>query len=788
MVGSILGNRVRRVEDPELIDGRSTYVDDLRIPGTTHAVFVRSPLAHATVTHIDTSNAERSPGVVAVHTAATLGRDWVPSFADVHELVGHGPLADGVVRYVGDPVALVVAETRAQAVDAAELVDVDYDLLDVVVDMEEALAPGAPLQFPEIGSNVAESVRALHPPGSGDALADAEVVVRARIESQRVATAPIEGNAILVDPRPVGDTLLTAYVSTQHPHLTRNLLARYTGLTKQQLRVITPHVGGAFGGKAGISFTHGAIVAAARALGRPVAWTETRTEAMLSMHGRAAVQFAELGLTRDGRITGLRARNVGDCGAYAGFGGTLVVGPGHIMAQGPYEIPKIDYSAIASMTNTAPNGAFRGAGRPEATAMLERLMDLAAHELGLAPEEIRRRNLIPKDAFPYTTRTGQTYDVGDYQAALEEALRVADVDALRAEQARRIAAGEEKLLGIGVSTYVEITGFGGKELGSVRIEADGSATVMSGTSAHGQGHATSFAMIVADRLGIPIEQIRYVQSDTGLVPTGGGTGGSRSLQLGGSAVAAAASAVRDQARALAAELLEAAPDDLDLTDTGFTVSGVPGTAVGWPQLAAAAEERGTPLHAQLDVPQDGATFPFGAHVSVVEVDIETGRVVPLRHVAVDDCGRVLNPVIVEGQQHGGIAQGMSQALWEQFLYSEDGQPLTSTFADYQMPTAADTISFEVSNTETPTHLNELGAKGIGESGTIGSTPAVQSAVVDAVRHLGVRHIDIPCTPERVWRAVQDARAGTLPDPWREPPAVFDTLEVRTGEVDGGVEV
>jgi len=788
MVGSILGNRVRRVEDPELIDGRSTFVDDLRIPGTTHAVFVRSPLAHATITSIDTAAAERASGVLAVHTVSTLGRDWVPSFAEINKLVGHGPLADGVVRYVGDPVALVVAETRAQAVDAAELVDIDYEPLDVVVDMEQALEPDAPLQFPEVGSNIAQSVRAIHPPEAGDVLAGADLVVRARIENQRIATAPLEGNAMLVDPRPDGDTLLTAYIATQHPHMSRDLLVRYTGLERAQVRVVAPHVGGAFGGKAGIGFHHGAIVAAARALGRPVAWTETRTEAFLSMHGRAAIQYAELGLTRDGRITGLRARNVGDCGAYAGFGGSLVIGPGHIMAQGPYEIPAIDYAAVAVLTNTAPNGAFRGAGRPEAAAMLERMLDLAAVELALTPEEVRRRNLIPADAFPYTTRTGQTYDVGDYQKALDEALRIADVDALRAEQARRIAAGEERLLGIGVSAYVEITGFGGMELGSVRIEPDGSATVMSGTSAHGQGHATSFAMIVADRLGIPVERIRYVQSDTRVVPTGGGTGGSRSLQLGGSAVAAAAAAVRDQARALAAELLEAAPEDLELTDEGFTVTGVPGTAVDWPRLAEAAQERGEPLHAQLDVPQDGATFPFGAHVSVVEVDSETGKVTPVRHVAVDDCGRVLNPVIVEGQQHGGIAQGISQALWEQFLYSDDGQPLTSTFADYQMPTAADTISFEASNTETPTPLNELGAKGIGESGTIGSTPAVQSAVVDALRHLGVRHLDIPCTPERVWRAISDARAGTLADPWREPPAVLDTLVPRSGRASGGVEV
>ena len=788
MVGSILGNRVRRVEDPELLEGRGTFVDDLRVDGTAHAVFVRSPLAHATVTAIDTAAAAQAPGVLAVHTVDTLGREWVPSFAEINDLVGHGPLADGVVRYVGDPVALVVAETRAQAVDAVELVDVDYDPLEVVVDMEQALAPGAPLQFPKVGSNVAQSVRAVHPPDAGDVLAGADVVVRARIENQRIATAPMEGNAVLVDPRPDGDTLLTAYVATQHPHMTRDLLVRYTGLERHQVRVVAPHVGGAFGGKAGIGFHHGAVVAAARLLGRPVAWTETRSEAFLSMHGRAAVQYAELGLTHEGRITGLRARNIGDCGAYAGFGGSLVIGPGHIMAQGPYEIPCIDYSAVAVMTNTAPNGAFRGAGRPEAAAMLERLLDLAAQELGLTPEEIRRRNLIPQDAFPYRTRTGQTYDVGDYRAALDEALRIADVDALRAEQARRIAAGEERLLGIGVSTYVEVTGFGGKELGSVRIEPDGSATVMSGTSAHGQGHATSFAMIVADRLGIPIEQISYVQSDTRTVPTGGGTGGSRSLQLGGSAVAAAATAVREQARTLAAELLEAAPEDLELTDAGFVVSGVPDARIDWPGLAAAASERGEALHAQLDVPQAGSTFPFGSHVSVVEVDTETGRVRPLRHVAVDDCGRVLNPVIVEGQQHGGIAQGISQALWEQFLYSEDGQPLTATFADYQMPTTGDTISFEASNTETPTPLNELGAKGIGESGSIGSTPAVQSAVVDALRHLGVRHVDIPCTPERVWRAIETARNGSLPDPWREPPAVFDTLVPRSGRAGGGVEV
>ena len=788
MVGSILGNHVLRVEDPELLSGRGTYVDDLRIPDTAQAVFVRSPFAHARVLSVDTSDAERAPGVLAVHTVETLGSKPVPPFATVNAKVQHPALAEEVVRYVGDPVALVVAETRAQAVDAAELVDIDYAELPVVVDMEAALAPDAPLQFPELGSNIAASVRAIHPDDAGDVLEGADLVVRARIENQRIATAPIEGNAILVDPRPAGEVGLTAYVATQHPHLARNLIAKYTGLAKSQVRVVTPHVGGAFGGKAGISYTHGAIVAAARALGRPVAWTETRSEAMISMQGRGQVQFAELGLSREGRIVGLRARNIGDCGAYAGFGGSLVLGPTHIMAQGPYEIPRIDFSGIAVMTNTAPMGAFRGAGRPEATAMLERLLDLAAAELGLAPEEIRRRNLISQDAFPYTTRTGLRYDSGDYEHTLTEALRVADVDSLRREQRRRREAGEVVQLGIGVSTYVEITGFGGTELGSVRIEPDGSVVVMSGTSAHGQGHATSFAMIAADRLGVPMESITYVQSDTAAVPTGGGTGGSRSLQLGGSAVAAAARDVREQAIAFAAELLEASPEDVEVTDAGLRVAGVPTPSLTWNALGAEAAERGVSLRADLDVPQHGATFPFGAHVSVVEVDTETGHVVPVRHIAVDDCGRILNRTIVTGQQHGGIAQGISQALWEQFVYDDAGQPLTSTFADYQMPTSADTISFEASNTETPTDLNELGAKGIGESGTLGSTPAVQSAVVDALSHLGVRHLDIPCTPERVWQAIEAARGGQTPDAWCEPPAAFDALEVARGPADGGVEV
>lgn len=768
MPGSILGNIVPRVEDPDLLRGRSTFVDNQRIEGTAHAVFVRSPFAHARVTRVDTSEAEKAPGVLVVHTGDSLGDGQVPAFALANKTAGRTALARDRVRFVGDPVALVVADTRAEAVDAAELVDVDYDELPVVADMEAALADGAPLQFDHVAGNIA-ATRA--DADRSDPLAGAAHVVRLRLENQRIATAPIEGHAILAQPTADG---LTVWVATQQPHTARDLVARWTGLPKEQVRVIAPHVGGAFGGKAGIMADHAAVISAARGLGRPVRWTETRSEAMLSMHGRGQVQYAELGLDADGRFTGLRVRVVGDCGAYAGFGGGLALGPTYLMVQGPYEVPEIRYDAIAALTNTAPVGAFRGAGRPEAAALLERLVDLAADELGLAPEEIRRRNLIPADAFPYTTRTGATYDVADFDLPLREALRIADVDAARAEQRRRREAGEVRQLGIGVAVYVEITGFGGSEFGSLHVHADGTATISAGTSAHGQGHATSFAMIASDRLGIPVEDFTYVQSDTGRVRSGGGTGGSRSLQMGGNAVGQAADEVRERALDVAARMLEASAADIVLEDGVFAVRGVAGTGVRWPELAAWAHEHDGGLGSDTDFTQDGATFPFGAHVSIVEVDTETGLATPLRHVAVDDCGRVLNPLVVAGQQHGGAVQGISQALWEQFVYDEQGTPLTSTFADYAMPTAADTIALEVSNTETPTPLNPLGAKGIGESATIGATPAVQNAVVDALRHLGVRHVDLPCTPERVWRAMREAAAGGQVL-WREPPAVFDRL-------------
>ncbi len=782
MPGSLLGTQVRRVEDRELLVGQGTFVDNRQTAGSgdsiAHAVFVRSPFAHATLGAIDTSEAEQAPGVLAVYTALDLGAGDLKSFADVNEECPRGALARAKVRFVGDPVAIVIAETRAQAVDATELVDVDYDDLPAVADVEAAVAEGASLQFEDLGTNVAVRRR---DDDRSDPFEGADHVVRVRMVNQRVAVAPIEGNAILVDPHEQGR--VTAWVSTQHPHYARDLLADALGLAKDDVRVVAPHVGGAFGGKAGIGTDHAAIALAAVRLGRPVKWAETRSEAMLSMHGRGQVQYAELGLTSEGRIVGLRLRVLGDCGAYAGFGGALAVGPTYRMAQGVYDIPQLRFDAVGVMTNTTPVGAFRGAGRPEAAACIERLMDVAAAELGLAPEVVRRRNFIQPDAFPFKTRTGATYDIGDYDLALTEALRLADVESARQEQRRRIEAGDRRLLGIGLATYVEITGFGGSEYGQVVVHDDGTVTVRSGTSSHGQGHATSFSMIAADRLGIPLEDITYEQSDTALIPRGGGTGGSRSLQIGGNAVGKAADELREHAVELAARMLEAAPDDVVLDDGAFAVAGVPGPRVTWKELAAHAHEHEGGLTVATDYKLPYATFPFGAHVSVVEVDLDTGRVRPVRHIAVDDCGRVLNPLLVAGQQHGGAVQGISQALWEEMVYDDQGTPLTATFVDYALPTAADAITLEASNTETPTPVNPLGAKGIGESATIGATPAVQNAVVDALRHLGVRHVDLPCTPERVWRAAN----GQGPPLWREPPDVFD-VEPASDEEPEDIEV
>jgi carbon-monoxide dehydrogenase large subunit len=655
VAGSILGTAVRRVEDRDLLTGASTYVANLAVDDALHLAFVRSPHAHATITGIDVTAAAAAAGVVAVYTAADLNLPAHHGLMVVNPELPRPPLARDRVRFVGEAVAVVVAASKAAAVDAAELVEVDYDPLPAVVDPEAALEPGAEPQFPELGSNLAAGVRS---PAEPDPLAGAEVVVRARMVNQRLAVMPMEGNAIAVVPgrgsgggNGTADGALTIHVSTQMPHGFRTQAAELFGLDAGQVRVVTPHVGGAFGGKAGMLAEHTVTVGVARALGRPVVWADTRSENLVSMpHGRAQVGYYELGLTRQGRITGLRARVIADSGAYAGFGGALALGPTYVMSQGGYDIPVVGFDAAVALTNTTPVGAFRGAGRPEATAYLERLMDLAADELGIDPVELRRRNLLDPASFPLTTGPGARYDVGDYDLPLREALRLAGYEQLRAEQAARREAGQKVQLGIGVCVYVEITaGGGGSEFGSVTVHADGTVTISAGTSGHGQGHPTSFAMLVSDRLGIPVERLRFVQSDTAAVPRGGGTGGSRSLQMGGSAVRVAAGEVLEQARSRAAALLEAAPDDVELTDDGeFGVAGVPGVTVTWAQVARAAAADGAALAAEVDQRQEGPTFPFGAHVAVVEVDTETGFVRPVRHVAVDDCGRILNPLLVTG--------------------------------------------------------------------------------------------------------------------------------------------
>ncbi len=787
--GSILGTVVVRKEDPALLAGEGQFTANLDLPGVLAGVFVRSGVAHATVAEIDTSAAQGMPGVAMVMTAATLRMDPVLSFGASNPVFARPPLATDRVRFVGEPVALVVADTLAAATDAAEAVVVDYDPLPVVVDPEEAMAADAPVLFPGTGSNVAISLTG---PAADDFFSDAEVVVRGRFVNQRMAAMPMEPNAFAAEPDPDVPGGLRLWAATQMPHGLRGAIAPVLGMDPGLVRVVAPHVGGGFGAKVGLYHEFLSVAEAARRLDRPVRWVETRSENLVALnHGRAQIHWVELGLARDGRITGMRVRVLGDCGAYPGLGGVLAPGPTRMLSQGVYEIPKLDFGAVAVATNTTPVGAFRGAGRPEATALLERVMDMAAAELRVDPAELRRRNFIAKDGFPYLTRTGVTYDSGDYAKPLDEALRLAGYDEVRHAQQARRDSGDRLQLGIGISSYVEITAGGfGTEYGAVEIHPDGTATIRAGTSAHGQGHETTFSMLVSDRLGIPMDDIHFVQSDTALVPRGSGTGGSRSLQIGGTAVLKAADATFDKARLLASHLLEASPDDIVLDEGGrLAVAGVPASALSWGQLAAAAtdpqrrpadwndtappgggeEAQPDGLGAAVVFEQEDASFPFGTHLAVVEVDTETGSARLIRHVAVDDCGFVVNPLIVAGQQHGGIAAGAGQALFEEIRYDGDGNPLTSTLTDYLMPSAADLPSFEVASTETPTPLNPLGVKGIGEAGTIGSTPAVQNAVIDAVAHLGVRHLDMPVTPERVWAAVQAAASGTPRPTWSDPP-------------------
>jgi carbon-monoxide dehydrogenase large subunit len=756
MPGSILGSTVRRREDPRLITGRGRYVDDLTAAreGCLFAVFVRSPLAHAGLRDLDLAAARSVTGVVGAFSAADLGLPAKLAFAVMPDVFARPPLAVDTVRFAGEAVTVVVAESRAAASDGSEAVAADYDPLPVVTTATTAARPETPLIFPEHGSNLAfEAAYG----GDEDVLADAEVTVRTTFKNQRVAAVPMEPDVVLAEPDP--DTGgLRIWASTQSPFQVRDFVAESLGMEEKLVRCVAPDVGGGFGAKLAVYPEQVVIAELARRLGRPVCWTQTRSECFVAMtQGRDQVQELELGATRAGAITGLRARVTANAGAYPGIGAFLPLFTGQ-MLSGVYRIPRIDYAGRAWVTNTTPTGAYRGAGRPEATAILERAMDMLAAALGIDPADLRRRNLIPPDAFPYTTAASATYDSGDYARALDRALALVDYEGLRAEQARRRAAGERAALGIGISTYVEITAVGSPtEFGSVAAQPDGRFTVLAGTANHGQGHETAYAQIVADILDVPMESVDVVEADTGFVPRGDGTSGSRSLQLGGSAVLGAAQALLERGRRLAAEVLEASPDDVvALGDGRLGVRGVPGSGLTWAALATAAGERGqAPLREDHDAFAE-PSYPFGTHVAVAEVDLDTGEARLTRHVAVDDCGTQVNPMLVEGQVHGGIAQGAAQALFEEMVHDADGNPVTASLLDYAIPTANELPRFETAHTVTPSPLNPLGAKGIGEAGTIGSTPAVQNAVVDALAHLGVRHLDMPLTPEKVWRA---ARGG-----------------------------
>jgi carbon-monoxide dehydrogenase large subunit len=760
--GSILGHPVRRKEDPGILTGRTRYFDDLKIDGLLHLAFVRSTIAHARIEAIDTTEAAAMDGVLAIYKADDLQLPDQHGFAMLPPTANRPPLAREKVRFVGDIVAAVVAETRTQAVDAAEMVIVDYDPLPAVIDPEAALQDGAPLVHEAHGSNVAIAMGTGEIEGIFD---DADVVITETIRNQRVAGVPMEPNGIVAVPgEPEGG--LTLWVPTQAPHGVHGPLAGVLGLEPEKLRVVAPAVGGGFGPKAADYVEFQIVAAASLRLGRPIKWAETRSENMLAMvQGRGQVQRVELGLKRDGTITGLRARVIGEAGAYPAIGAFLPFFT-QMMSQGVYQIPKIDFAFQSAITNSTTTGAYRGAGRPEATALLERILDAAARELDIDPVDIRRRNFIPPESFPLTTLTGASYDTGEYLKSLDAVVAAADYASLRADQRARRERGDNKVLGIGVSSYVEITAPVGlhAEYGAIEVHEDGKVTAKVGTSAHGQGHETAFAMIVSELLGVPMDDVTVVQSDTAAVPRGQGTMGSRSLQTAGSAVWRASETVLEQAKKLAAHLLEASPDDIVVGEGGLHVAGVPTSVLSWGELVRAARDDGkrpegvgAQLAAEIDFDAGQSSFPFGAHIAVVEVDTETGRVELIRHIAVDDCGRVLNPLLVAGQQHGGIAQGAAQALFEEVRYDDDGNPVTGNLMDYAMPSAAELPSFEVSNTETPTPLNPLGAKGIGESGTIGSTPAVQNAVIDALAHLGVRHVDMPCSAERVWRAIRDAQ-------------------------------
>jgi carbon-monoxide dehydrogenase large subunit len=777
-----IGQALRRKEDPRLITGRATYVDDMVLPGMLYAAFVRSPEPHARITGIDTAAAREAPGVVAVFTGEDLAdmagpcpMVWAPPGVEMR-VPDHWPLARGKVGYVGQAVAVVLGDDKYGVVDAAEQVIVDYDPLPVVVDPEAALEDGSPLVHEEYGTN---KVFEWSLPG-GDvegAFRDADVVVEKRLVNHRTAGAAIEPRAYLADWR---EGKLSLWSATQIPHICRVILSIQLGLSEDKIRVVAPEVGGGFGSKLQVYGEEVLACWAARKLGRPVKWTATRSEEMLvTHHGRDQIDYVKIGATRDGKVTGIHARIIQDCGAYHLIEGPVIPTFSACVISGCYDFAAVQTDIVGVFTNKFTTDAIRGAGRPEATHMIELTMNDLAAELGMDPLELRRRNFIKE--FPNTRPHGFIYDSGNYEGTLDRCLEKLDLDAFRREQEQLRSDPQKPVYrGVGFSTYVEICGLGPSralgpngwgmqggyfESAQVRVHPTGSVTVYTGTSPHGQGLETSFAQIVADRLGVTPDVVDVIHGDTNTGPFGKNTYGSRSLSVGGEAIARAAERVRDKARQIVAHKLEAAVDDVELSGGRYQVRGVPGKSMS---LADVATEAYIPQ----DLPEgmepgldelcffDPANFvwPFGAHACITEVDVETGRVDVIRYVCVDDCGPAINPRLIDGQIHGGIVHALGQALYEQLVYDSAGQLVTGTFIDYALPSAADVPSFETGRTETPSPTNTLGVKGVGEAATIACSPAVVSSVLDALKPLGVTEIDMPLTPMRVWNAIQKGGA------------------------------
>ena len=783
-VERLMGKAIRRREDPRFITGRGTYTDDVKLPGTQHAAFVRSSLAHARIRGIDTSRAKAHPGVRGVFTGKDLADGGVNPIPVGWLLPGlkttdFRAIAVDLVRHAGEAVAVVVAESAAIARDAAELVEVDYEPLPVVVDAVAALRPGAPQVHASAPDNrcfhweIGDRVK------TEAALGGAAKVVRTRLVNQRLIANAIEPRASLASYQAATDEL-TLWVTSQNPHVHRLIMGAFVlGLPEQRFRVIAPDVGGGFGSKIFIYPEEVAVAWLAKKLGVPVKWTAQRTESFLTdAQGRDHHSDVEMGFDAGGKLAGLRVKTVANLGAYLTLFAPAV--PTYLygtLLNGVYDIPTIFCEVDGVFTHTVPVDAYRGAGRPEACYLLERTMDVAAHELGADPADLRRRNLIPKERFPFQTQVALTYDSGNYAPALARALQMVGYERFRAEQAEARKKG--KYLGLGLSCYIEACGIapsqvvgslgaqaGLYESGTVRVHPTGKVTVLTGSHSHGQGHETTFSQLVADTLGIPLTDVEIVHGDTGRIPFGMGTYGSRSGAVGGTAIYMSLQKVIDKGRALAAHLLEAAPDDVEFKAGRFSVKGSPdrGKAFAEVSLAAylahkmpAGMEPG--LEATSFYDPSNFTFPFGTHVAVVEVDVETGRTALIRYVAVDDVGNVINPMIVDGQLHGGIAQGVAQALWEWASYDDAGQLTTGSLMDYGLPRADQLPKFETDRTVTPSPVNPLGVKGAGEAGTIASTPAVANAVMDALSPFGITHLDLPLTPQRVWKAVQAARAA-----------------------------